>query len=62
MKNIQAELASYKEEEKYNIDGTGLFWAMLLLRGLATKSMPRAKKSKNELLLLFMLIQRGQIE
>lgn len=47
MKPIQAEAAEYQEEDLYNMDESGLFWRMLVSRGLSTQSMLGIKKSKS---------------
>ncbi|RDW84504.1 hypothetical protein BP6252_02094 [Coleophoma cylindrospora] len=46
MKGLQTVAGEYNEEDIYNMDETGLYWRMLVSRGLLSQSRPSLKKDK----------------
>jgi len=46
MRSLQTIAGEYPQEDIYNMDETGLFWKMLLSRGLLSQPRPGMKKDK----------------
>jgi hypothetical protein len=46
MRSLQTIAGEYPQEDIYNMDETGLFWKMLLSRGLLSQPQPGMKKDK----------------
>jgi Fission yeast centromere protein N-terminal domain/Tc5 transposase DNA-binding domain len=46
MRGLQTVAGSYKDEDVYNMDESGLFWKLMISRGLSSQSLPGLKKNK----------------